>query len=369
MKTLWLKILLLIGLVMALCLLFDAVYRSVYQQAYEPWPPLWFNRPIDQPYQIVKVGNSHAQSGITFKKYNLKGLDLSGVAQRFVFDLALLKQYSRQIDKNAVVLIPVTPISFSHRKADRNDGLQGNYYGRLAPFLIPDLKWDDYLQAKIFPFVRSGYLWRQKYADAVRDRIAEEERWQEPSPSPQAAPTSLATQSAAVVATHTFDFFNVNFMARELAHPSPVDSYKYVDNMNFIFHKWYETEEFGTQYFAGNRQDLERLIAYCLQQHWRPVLITIPVSQVLMDGLLDDYLPKYLYDNLAQTNTRGVEYLDFSQKNGIAQDMFLFGNADHLNDNGAAVFSYYLLRELIQRGYLPSAVDGYDYTPLPTAPK
>lgn len=351
MKKLFFQLLILCGLVLAVTKGVDALYRQWFHLDPESSPLFLTSPEIEQPYQIVTVGNSHAQSGIDFRKYNLRGLNLSGVAQRFNFDFALLKQRHQQIEDGALILIPVTPISFSHRPADRHDGLQANYYGTLAPWLIPDLKIDDYVQMKLLPSVRSGYQIRQYYADAVRERVAKEERWDEPEAAPQRA-------AGAPIGDPTELYYALETIQSELASPTAAPVQDYIDNMSFIFHKWYETDEFGTQHFARNRKDLERLIRYSLDHNWRPVLITIPLTEVLQEGLLDDYMQKYLYDNLAKTDLQGVEYIDFSH-HSIAQNTSLFSNADHFNERGAAVFSYILLQELIDRGYLPPEADGY----------
>lgn len=59
-----------------------------------------------------------------------------------------------------------------------------------------------------------------------------------------------------------------------------------------------------------------------------------------------------------------VEYLDYSANTGMSDDILFFENADHLSKNGAKVFSYLLLQDLIQQGYLDASVDNYNYGPL-----
>lgn len=362
MKQLLIKLFVLGLLVTSGLLITDQLYRLRFKEPYHLPQNILQSGPISEPYQIVKLGNSHAQSGITFRGYKQKGLDLSGVAQRFTFDLAYLKQHRRQIGPNALILITVSPISFSHRPADRNDGLQGNYYGRISPFLIPDLKVGDYLQTQIFPFVRTGYLLRQKHTDEIRERISREQR--APEPEMVAAFVPPPSQKKRILGQNSEDeLLYVEAIEYELAHPTAIDIGNHQDNVNFVYHKWYETEEFGEQYFARNRQDLERLIAYCYANGWRPVLVTLPITQLLADGLLDDYMQRYVYQNMALTDLQETPYLDFSNHE-MSRNNYLFGNADHLNEKGAMVLSYTLLRELITRGFLSPDVDGYNYEPF-----
>ncbi len=69
----------------------------------------------------------------------------------------------------------------------------------------------------------------------------------------------------------------------------------------------------------------------------------------------------YLKQNMAKVDTNGAEYWDYSEHTELSSDLFLYGNADHLNDRGGATFSYLLMQDLIDKGYLPESVDGYNY--------
>lgn len=370
MKKFILQLLLLAFFSLLLIVSFDFFYRRSFHRQYQ-WPEAFLLSPrIAEPYELVKVGNSHPQSGLDFSHYKIKSLDLTGAAQRFSFDLAMLKQHRQQIKPGAIILLAVTPLSFSHRPADQNDGLQGNYYRQMSPFLIPHIKWSNYFQTQITPFVRSGYLWRQEVKKTVEDRLSLEQRNPEldkvvPKASPLMVPTS---ENSKVVKILTVDsdnyFYNVEAIKQEIADHTPEDPRRLQDNMNFVYHKWNETDEFGQQYFAENRHDLEKLILYCQEQGWRPVLLTLPISQILLDGLQDDYMDVYLYQNLAKMDLHAVEYLDYSANTGMSDDILFFENADHLSKNGAKVFSYLLLQDLIQQGYLDASVDNYNYGPL-----
>lgn len=360
----------LIGVLVCLVILgLDALYRHTYDVRYQKSRVLLPSPTLEEPYQLVKLGNSHAVDGIDLSRYRLKSLDGTGVAQRFSFDLALLKQHRQQIADNAIILIAVTPISFSHREADQKDGLQRNYYGRLAPYLIPDLMLGDYLESEWFPQLRVGYQLRKEIRAAIVKRLSEEQSEKKivdltPSevvpvvPTATLSPDSLQPEP---VLSLEDSYYNVEAIQSELASAAASPTKIATNNMAFIFHKWYETDEFHPKYFAQNRRDLEKLIDYALEQRWRPILVTIPVSAVLQEGLLDDYMQKYLYENLEQTELQGTEYMDFSQNSRLINNESYFSNVDHLNKKGAATFSYLLLQKLIDRGYLPTTADGYDY--------
>lgn len=368
MQKLIYKLLFLSLIVVLASLVVDGVYRKLVDDDY-PKPVIWFNRPIEPKYDFVVLGNSHSQSGITLEGINRSGLILNGVAQRFDFDLALLKQYHKQIAPGAVVVIPVTPISFSHKKTHQGDGLQGMYYSEVAPFLIPYLNIGNYVQARITPFFRSGYLLREWHATNVRQKVAAQEKWVEPTPEPTPAPAVTLVSESTLEPTPVPKnvHLNVEHLSRLLETTGHTEVGKHTDNINFVYNKWLHTEEFGQEYFEHNRLMLEKVISYIKAQGWRPILVTVPLSAELVEALPDDYMQVYLYDNLDKTDLQGAEYLDFSDYTALSANNEFFVNADHLNDTGAIVFSYQLLQELINRGYLPKTADLYDYSPLTPA--
>jgi|GEM_PF-1447962 len=384
MKKLLINVSIIIGIVFLVSLAIDTIYRSLYHLPYELPRNIFILPEIQDKYDIVKLGNSHAESGIVFDRYGLKSLSLVGVGQPFEYDLAHLKMHSRQIKKGAVILIAVSPLSFSQKKGGRDDSLQTNYYdGRLSPFLIPNINVGDYLQSRIFPFLRAGYLLREKNMEAIQKRISKEEKWPDPTPTPfnptdqlvqnqgtqqaQQKETASSTKKNVLTVTEANYYSNVEAIQNELALPStvlPDKLQKFKESVEFMVAKWYNTNEFSPQYFETTRKDLEKIIAYSLDKGWKPVLITIPISKALLSALKPDYMQVYVYDNIAKTNLHGTQYLDFSGNEQITKNTFLFGNSDHLSKNGASIFSYLLLRTLIEKGYLPETADRYDYGPL-----
>lgn len=370
MKSIFFKLFIITFAVCVSLLIVDAYYRKTYSVAYRFPQKILANQAIPEKYQIVKVGNSHSMDGITFEGYKLRSLSLANAAQKFNIDLAMLKQHSAEIEKNAVILIAVTPISFSHTDVNAQKGLQAEYYGRISPFFIPQLNVGDYIESEFLPFVRSGYFLRQKYADAlIEKKVAEEEVG---SSSKNADPANSAPQSIASIKTsdsvspQKLDdyYFQVEAIKKELEHPTT--STEAFENINFTYNKWLHTDEFSKQFFDSNRRDLERLIRYCIKKNWRPVLVTIPISEQMEKALPKEYKQEYLYANMAKTNTQRVEYFDFSIDPQIKANTTLFSNADHLNKKGSAILSYLLLRKLIENNYLEPESDGYNYASLPS---
>lgn len=349
----------------------DHFYRQAYNRDYKPPQNVLPMPEIAEKYDVVRLGNSHADDGLTFERYkNIKPLGLSSLAQTYEYDLAMLKMYTNQIEDNAVIIINVSPISFSQIKLDGKKNVNTQYYdGRLSPFLIPNLHIGDYIQTQFIPFVRSGYLWRTEHAKTTKEKamstFAEKfETLNQPSVTPSPAGAPSEDPVAREIIRSEIPTFNVEEIQAILhAEPEP-SSDRLIESTSFMVDKWNKTDGFHTKYFETNRKDLQAILDYSVEHGWRPVLVTYPINQVLLDELGPNYLEDYIHSNLRQVNLYNSPYINFAANRQLTENRYLFINSDHLNKKGALITSYLLLQELIDMKYLPKEADGYDYTPL-----
>ncbi|OGG00628.1 hypothetical protein A2Y99_05255 [Candidatus Gottesmanbacteria bacterium RBG_13_37_7] len=364
-----LKICTKISFVFLICLILslgvDYLYRCTYQENYQLPKNILLHPEIDDKYEIVKVGNSHAEDGLTFERYKLKSLSLASVAQSFEYDLAMLKMYTRQIKKGGIIIINISPLSFSQKKPRKEDNVNMNFYdGRLSPFLIPHLKAAEYLQIQIVPFVRTGFLWREKYAKEVAEKAMNTyaAEWDRKKKVVELVPETNITDKVPIAGVHTFiPTFKVQEIQAELDAPPDLTEKRFLESTRLMVDKWYKSGDFGIEYFEDNTKDLKNLISYCLKNKWQPVLITLPISQVLLDGLGPKYLQNYIYDNVANLDLHNVKYFDFASDTRLTKNGYLFENSDHLNRKGAIIVSYLLLKNLDDANYVSKETDRYDY--------
>ena len=360
------KITMIILIALVLSVGLDSLYRKAYKIDYK-WPENILIAPgIAEKYDLVALGNSHSQSGLVFDGYTTKSLHLASVAQSFEYDLAMLKMHSKQIKKNAVIIINVSPLSFSQNKPKKDDDANMNYYdGRLSPFLIPHLKIAEYLQIQIMPFVRSGYLWRERHAKSVGDIAMETfiKQWEKPKPLPeifQPTPVPVLETTPIQPTPSPKAGMTIDEIKAELKDPPTPPDKDFTDSAHFIVNKWFNSGGFSVESFDENKKDLKKIINYCLKNNWRPVLITLPISQVLLDNLDPGYMKEYVYDNVREIDVEKLDYFDFTLNPQLIKNSNLFSNSDHLNTRGAAVPSHLLIQELIKAGYLPRDADGYE---------
>ncbi len=114
-----------------------------------------------------------------------------------------------------------------------------------------------------------------------------------------------------------------------------------------MVNKWRNSGGFGLENTHTNGKDLEKLIKYSLDHNWRPVLITIPISQRLIDGMgLDSFLNKSIYMPLKKINTYNIPFFDFYELKNFRRNAYFFSNSDHLNKKGAEIITLLLSERL-----------------------
>ena len=127
-----------------------------------------------------------------------------------------------------------------------------------------------------------------------------------------------------------------------------------------MVNRLYRSGAFGPNYLDQNRKVFDDMIAYSKAHGWRPILITFPLSQTLLNGLGPGFLNNWLYGPLSKANIGNIPYINLLNDPRL-KSANLFGDADHLNKEGASVVSYLILQKLIRMGYLPKSADGYEY--------
>lgn len=350
MRQLILKFTLLIASALALIYLFDQGSLLFTEQKREELVHLFApHPPIDNPYQIVAIGNSHAMNGLDFTNYQLPAINLGGAGMKMPYLLASLKQYQKQIADNALIIIDISHIIFSHQPPTKLDNLQTAYYSQLSPFLIPKLNLSFYLQKQLFPFLRSFANLREDYHHQVQERK-------------NAAKTDEESEFAAILAQE--DFNQVTTINAYLASSeAELNNLPIPAKLDFVRNDWLNnTTNFNQQYFPANLQTLREILAYCRLNHWRPILITTPIHASLEAALPKNYKAIYIDEQLAKLGEENLPYFDFTKQKALSQQSLFFDDVNHLNAAGARVLSYLLLQELINNDYFDGSIDGYQYS-------
>ncbi|NLI53325.1 MAG: hypothetical protein GX417_03275 [Clostridiales bacterium] len=233
-------------------------------------------------------------------------MNLAFGSQSIMMDERVLENYIDRFSDGAVLYIPVSYSSLLSASSDRSDFLSLNrrYYYFLRRDLIINFSWREWLAVKspglFIPNWEAQYWTVDEFDEA----------------GVQTADTiDVQADANAAVQRHI------------LVHEKNGE-YTYNEETLLC---------------------LNRIIALCKDHQITPVLITTPFLREYNDLVPKDFLDmqrSYLNTLAAEQQ---IEYLDFSQDVRFIDRYDLFLNSDHLNDNGALIFT-----DLLLDGGLPS---------------
>lgn len=92
--------------------------------------------------QLANVGSSHGAYDFVYDSFTERGIscfNFGHTSQTYEYDLALLAEYGRHLDKGCVLLIPVSYFSFNNETANATEAqaLSVKYYHYLSPKNVP----------------------------------------------------------------------------------------------------------------------------------------------------------------------------------------------------------------------------------------
>lgn len=97
--------------------------------------------------------------------------------------------------------------------------------------------------------------------------------------------------------------------------------------------------------FMETRAVLTRMIQFCLDKGFNPILVVTPVSKAMNECLSEAFMNKVLFDNIKQANKQNVPLLNYLRDDRF-QDISLYANnADFLNARGRKLFTNVLLND------------------------
>lgn len=102
-----------------------------------------------------------------------------------------------------------------------------------------------------------------------------------------------------------------------------------------------------------NVRDFKKMIDYCLDKGYQPVVISSPISCYFLEAYPAEKLRDF--NNITEKVMKDYPdllYLDYSNDAEISANMKYFKDAIHMNDVGADAFTKKLLERLVQEGYL-----------------
>ena len=327
--------------------------------------------------QLANVGSSHGQCAFSWDalaaERGYETFNFALTSQSFLYDYSLINMHKDDFADGSILFIPVSYFSFNEEATDPADqeAISVRYYRILSPQYNPDYSLYKDLVTVRFPVLSAGeeifelfkppvifpslsenkknitYAAEAGMADAaVSDNTADVSGSSVENPPESAsdaagdnAGESDTNESGTTESGTPEEIYGAEtvaeFEARGLAR----------------YQRHFENKE---EYFEEDKkQNLIDLITLCKERNITPVLITTPYTVYYNQYVSADFLYEF-YSVINEIALEyGVSYYDYSHDERFQTNLKYFGDADHLNPDGAVYFTALLTEEVAElKAYL-----------------
>ena len=310
MKRFLSKCILVTLLAAAILFLLDVRYKKVTEDRYADLDVFSHLGVEVKNIKVSNIGSSHAAYGICYDDIDsdkCRCFNFALPSQTYDYDLAILHEFGDDLASGGVMIIPVSYFSFNNEvinDVERKD-YKTKYYYLLSPENIPDY---------------------DLYTDIVTHRIpilsSDDDFW-------KIFPRLSITANA----------------EGETAEPNPAEyQQKSLDRYNRHF------DSSKTELIMPERvQNLRDIISFDKDRGITPVLVTTPYTSYYYD-LVSQNQPKFMTEFTKTItdicNDTGVQYYDYSHDQRICKDLHNFADGDHLNHDGAILFTDMMSKDI-----------------------
>ena len=381
----------LVKCVLAICITFCCLFYldMMYEQKTEsPLGEINVFRFIPDDIQIANVGSSHGQCDFNWESLTeergISTFNFALTSQSYEYDYALINMHQDDFQEGSLLFIPVSYFSFNREATNPDDieAISVRYYRLLSPRYNPDYSFYKDLVTVRFPVLSAGedifellkppvifpslsenrqnivYAAEstggeigggeggdtamssdgsspENGADAGNGAVPEENppeggdtgqpQGGEAAPAEGGAPAEVPSQSPEeIYGAETVQSFQEKGLARYQRH--------------------FENK---AEYFEADKiQDLINLIEVCQKKGITPILITTPFTVYYNQYVSEEFLQGFYQTIQSVTSAYGVSYYDYSHDERFQTNLQYFGDADHLNGEGAEWFTGLLMEEI-----------------------
>ncbi|MDR2746208.1 MAG: hypothetical protein LBB77_02075, partial [Treponema sp.] len=275
---------------------------------------------VPQNIQLANFGSSHGRYDFEWSDSPYQAFNFGLDSQLHLYDYALLRQYSKHFDKNAVVIFLIEYFEIEMIKINYSDQIP-RYYRILDKKYTPEYSFWDYIRYAVFPLLSAGDNIRLIVYD-INPEVAFQKKWYS---------TMSEEELAEYSSKHHIDWTT----------DSPDGT----------------TLQKGAEGFVHNQKILSDIIDYCLARELQPVLISTPITGIFNDVFeertSDFFETFYRFSREISEKYPNVPYLDYSHDKRFENDISLFFDGDHLNIYGAKKFTSIVVEDIQSLGLLP----------------
>ena len=332
---------------------------------------------IPHNIQVANVGSSHGQCAFSWDalaaERGYETFNFALTSQSFLYDYSLINMHKDDFADGSILFIPVSYFSFNEEATDPADqeAISVRYYRILSPQYNPDYSLYKDLVTVRFPVLSAGeeifelfkppvifpslsenkknitYAAEAGMADAaVSDNTADV------SGSSVENPPESASDAAG---DNTGESDTAESGTTESGTPEEIYGAETVAEFESKglarYQRHFENKD---EYFEEDKkQNLIDLITLCKERNITPVLITTPYTVYYNQYVSADFLYEF-YSVINEIALEyGVSYYDYSHDERFQTNLKYFGDADHLNPDGAVYFTDLLTEEVAElKAYL-----------------
>ncbi len=262
---------------------------------------------VPKDIEIGNLGTSHAQYAFVYEYLNLKGFNFALPAQRLYYDNKILRKYIKNFKEDAVLIIPVSYISFYLGYDNENfEDFNKMYYSFLSLKDIKKPRLNEYLKYKALPILTAE--------SNIRYVFIKEEKSYEPKPI-----------------------------------------YKdYTVSTDKMIKDGEETAKRHIAFIEEGRKDKEEFIAIlddiinlAIKNNLRPVLTTTPFTKYYNEHFSKDFYDEFYGEiNKLLDKYPEIKYLDYSHDPRFENSPEYFFDSSHLNLKGGKLFTEIILEDI-----------------------
>lgn len=326
--------------------------------------------------QLANVGSSHGQCAFSWDalaaERGYETFNFALTSQSFLYDYSLINMHKDDFADGSILFIPVSYFSFNEEATDPADqeAISVRYYRILSPQYNPDYSLYKDLVTVRFPVLSAGEEIFELFKPPVIFPSLSENKKNityaaEAGMADAAVSDNTADVSGSSVGTpeSTSDAAGDNTGESDTAESgttesgTPEEIYGAETVAEFEarglarYQRHFENKE---EYFEEDKkQNLIDLITLCKERNITPVLITTPYTVYYNQYVSADFLYEF-YSVINEIALEyGVSYYDYSHDERFQTNLKYFGDADHLNPDGAVYFTNLLTEEVAElKAYL-----------------
>lgn len=322
---------------------------------------------VPHQIQLANVGSSHGQCDFNWDALaNERGYQTFNFAltsQSFLYDYSLINMHKDDFADGSILFIPVSYFSFNEEATSPADqeAISVRYYRILSPEYNPDYSLYKDLVTVRFPILSAG----DEIFELLKPPIVFPSLSENRKNITYAAEAGMAAEAAETAGVGAADAAGAEDAAMaadpageaDAGAASPEEIYGAEMVQEFEakglarYQRHFENKE---EYFEEDKKQLLiDLITLCKENNIVPVLITTPFTVYY-----NQYVPAdFLYEFYTVINEialeYGVSYYDYSHDERFQTNLKYFGDADHLNPDGAVYFTSLLTEEVAElKAYL-----------------